>query len=168
MDELEREREEDIVVWAPAGSHSEVEAIYTLIGGMTVDSRIPSYIELEGRSDKAVLGKILERLGVEVKTTPLVMLGNKAIRGGKKELVKMKDEGKLREELRRIGWLDDWKSREGAKEPGADEEDKAPAKAKGKKKGNQEGKKADEQAQEADNGEEEKRPRIMNAAFKAH
>ncbi|KAI9633299.1 uncharacterized protein MKK02DRAFT_39278 [Dioszegia hungarica] len=159
--ELEHEREEDIVIWAPAASGVEVEGMYEVLGKLHHNAKSPSLIQLQDRSDGEVLEKIMTRLGVEVKK-PLMMLGNKRVVGGLTELKRMMKAGELETELERIGWLDAKKVKEMKEKvyevvkPFAVKGDKGEAAAEGKPG-------ADAEAVEEDGGDG---PRIMNAAFK--
>jgi hypothetical protein len=130
LEELQREHDEDIIVWSPAGSSAEVEKISALLAKVLPKGRHPAIIQLEGRSDKVVLGDILNRLGVDI-SRPIIMFGDKAIKGGLAELKEMYEAKTLDAELARIGWLDIRRAKRG-REKQQFVVVKAPGKGKGK------------------------------------
>jgi hypothetical protein len=85
--------------------------MYEVLGKLHHNSKSPSLIQLQDRSDGEILEKIMTRLGVEVKK-PLMMLGNRRVVGGLAELKRMMKAGELETELERIGWLDARKVKE--------------------------------------------------------
>lgn len=131
LDELDKELEEDIVIWAPAGSDLEVEGIYVLLEKLHGNNHSPVIIELGGRTDRVRIEEILGRLGIKMEK-PLVIIGNKQIVGGLEELKEMYEAQTLDSELERIGWLDEWRARQSRDEAGKRLMDiKAPVEMKG-------------------------------------
>jgi len=104
--DLEKEREDDVVIWYGAdGTTQPPHAVLDVLSALAGSHRHPTLIPCHGRRDLPLIRSIFDRLDIPIQHHPLIMIGNTPIVGDIDGLEELRGSGKLREMLKKIGWV---------------------------------------------------------------